>query len=759
VPSTPDPATTRIHANYGAAGTFLGPVSIAGRPPVTWPHRVGVVPLLADCRQQRPADRDLDAATGSGGAVVVCQVLSGMGGVGKTQLAAGLAHRVWERREVDLLVWVSATSRAGVVTGYAQAAADVTGIDDPDPDQAATRFLAWLASTGRRWLVVLDDLTDPTDLRGLWPPASRSGRTVITTRRRDAALTAGRRVVQVGLFTPAEAAHYLRDKLGGDAGRLDQANQLGDDLGHLPLALAQAAAYILDRGLTCAGYRRRLADQRRRLPEVVPEPDALPDEHRDTIAAAWSLSIDLADRLTPAGLARPVLELAALLDPNTIPVDLFTTDTTLTYLTGRRDTDRPVDADDAIDALHCLHRLNLITLDQTNNAVRVHGLVQRAVREATPTEHAAALAVTAADALVEIWPDIERDPRIGQILRANTAALNSHPGPLLWDADTGGHRVLFIAGRSLGGTGLVTAAVGYFHTLHTTAEHHLGPDHPDTLATRNNLAQSRGEAGDPAGAATAFEELLTDYLRVLGPHHPDTLTTRSNLAFWRGEAGDPAGAATAFEELLTDRLRVLGPGHPDTLNTRHHLAYWRGEAGDPAGAATAFEELLTDRLRVLGPDHPDTLNTRNNIAHWRGEAGDPDPGGAATAFEKLLTDQLRVLGPDHPDTLNTRGSLAYWRGEAGNPAGAATAFEELLTDWLRVLGPDHPDTLTARGNLARWRGEAGNPAGAATAFEELLTDRLRLLGPDHPDTLTTRHNLAYWQSQQKAASGEDATSA
>jgi hypothetical protein len=77
-----------------------------------------------------------------------------------------------------------------------------------------------------------------------------------------------------------------------------------------------------------------------------------------------------------------------------------------------------------------------------------------------------------------------------------------------------------------------------------------------------------------------LEQLLTDRLRVLGPDHPNTLTTRHNLARWRGQAGDPAGAATAFEQLLTDRLRVLGPDHPDTLTTRHNLANWRSKAND-----------------------------------------------------------------------------------------------------------------------------------------------------------------------------------
>jgi Tetratricopeptide repeat len=103
---------------------------------------------------------------------------------------------------------------------------------------------------------------------------------------------------------------------------------------------------------------------------------------------------------------------------------------------------------------------------------------------------------------------------------------------------------------------------------------------------------------------------------VLGPDHPETLTARSNLAYMRGRAGDATGAVAAFEALLTDELRVLGPDHPETLTARSNLAYMRGRAGDAVGAVAAFEALLTDRLRVLGPDHLDTLTTCNDLAHW-----------------------------------------------------------------------------------------------------------------------------------------------
>lgn len=731
-----------------AAASSQVAVATSSRAPTTWPRLVGVVPLLADCRQPRQIDRELSDVLTAGEPNGVCLVLSGLGGVGKTQLAVARAERAWHRREVDLLVWVTGSSRASIVSSYARAAAEVTGVDDPNPEQAAGRLLGWLARTDRRWLVVVDDVWDPVDLNRLWPPATGLGQTVVTTRRRDAALAGhGRRLIEVGLFTADEAASYLHEKLRTDPGRLAGAADLVDDLGRLPLALAQAAAYILDRDLSCAGYRCRLADRKKRLTELVPEPGSLPDEHRDTIALTWSLSIDAANQLTPSGLARPVLELASLLDPNAIPTAVFSTMVALADLARCRSVDGSVEPADADDALHNLHRLSLLSFDQSSRTVRVHGLVQRVVREATSTERTTALAITAADALLETWPEIERDPAIGQLLRANVNALRQNAESALWSTATGGHPVLFRAGGSLGNAGLVTAATDYYRDLHTIADRLLGPDHPHSLIVRANIARWLGQAGNPAGAAAAFERLLPDVDRVLGADHPDTLTTRANIARWRGRAGDPAGAVTVLEELMPDRLRLQGTDHPHTLIARGNLAFWSGEAGNPVGAVAAFEKLLEDLVRVLGPDHPDTLAARGGAAFFRGRAG--DAAGAAAAFEERLAHRLKVNGPDHPHTLAARGSLAFWRGEAGDPAGAAAAFQELLADRLRVLGPDHPHTLTTRYHLAVRRGEAGDRAGAAGAFEKLLADMIRVLGPDHPDTFETRIRAAYWRDQAR----------
>ncbi|EST18762.1 NB-ARC domain-containing protein [Streptomyces roseochromogenus] len=166
-----------------------------------------MLPSRALSFQYRAEVDQLRMAVDSGGTAVLSQVLTGIGGLGKTQLAADYARTAWDSGGVDVLVWITASSRSAITASYAQAGVEVLAADPGDPEQGARAFLAWLEpKTGQkpcRWLVVLDDVADPADMRGWWPPVSPHGRVLVTTRRREAALTgAGRRLVTVGLFTP-----------------------------------------------------------------------------------------------------------------------------------------------------------------------------------------------------------------------------------------------------------------------------------------------------------------------------------------------------------------------------------------------------------------------------------------------------------------------------------------------------------------------------------------------------------------------------
>ena len=532
-----------VQVNY-----FLGVPDIPVTRRVNWPIQVGAVPSLADSFQSRIREAAmLVEAMHTDRAGAVTQVVSGMAGVGKSQLAAAYARESLAAGWLQLIVWATATSREAILASYAETAVQLGYTGRGGAEEAASWFLDWLQTSERDWLIVLDNLTDPYDLRGLWPDGPR-GQTLVTTRRRDVILSGRERQrIDVSVFSADEARAYLAEKIGADAksDRMQQADELAADLGYLPLALAQAAAFIVDRGETCAGYRARLIDRRRHLSDLFPA-DALADDYLQTISATWSMSVEAADQMAPMGLSRPLLQVISVLDPNGVPIDIVETDAVVEYVSANLAALKgeagssivTISGRDCSDALINLVRMSLISVAsfEGSRTVLVHALFQRATIENLSSSQLKTAIRAAADGLEQIWLDVERDFVRGRLLQENAQVLARRQVGALWDPE--GHPLLLRTGRDLGESGLVSAAVSYWAMLAEDGERILGPDHPQALDARGNLAYWRGEAGDPAGAAAAFEQLLSDQLRVLGPDHPQTLTTRHNLARWRGEAGE-----------------------------------------------------------------------------------------------------------------------------------------------------------------------------------------------------------------------------
>jgi tetratricopeptide (TPR) repeat protein len=758
-----------IRADHGAvaAGAILGDVTIqnhhyAARPEVKWPHTVGPIPQQAQSFQLRAALAELEPHIGSE-ASAPCLVLDGLGGIGKTQLAAFYARRARDNNEIELLVWVNAATRDSITYWLAEAANDLRGADPAHPEQAAKAFLAWLHTqrgpTGRRWLLVFDDLANPRDLEGLPLPidTGSSGRILITTRRKDAALNGeGYHHVDVGLFSPDEAHNYLVRSMaayGRDDEEITELRELAKDLGNLPLALGQAAAYMAEYRLSAAQYRLRLADARYRLGQLF----SGRDRYDFTVATTWTVSVEAANELPPRGLSRPLLTLASVLGSDGIPVALFATGAARRFLAGSSgDGDAPeVTADMARDALWCLQRLSLVSIgpDAGRSGIEVHSLVQRtSLDQAAETDVQRAVRA-AADALMEIWPLGDTSPGHRQMVRQNALCLVRAHFDLLWEPGHGHHEILSEAGRALADAGQPAEAMAFFEMLADASDHRLGPSHLSTLRARASVGSYRGHAGNPGAAVRALGGVLSDLTPLHGPEHPDTLNVRARLAYWQGRAGDLAGAIRAFEELYEVQRRV--PDDPETFRTRASLASFRGQAGDSAAAAEAFLELLADEERVFRPDHPNVLETRRSLAKYLY----PDaPAAAVRALRQLVADHEQVLSRDHPDTLSTRFNLALAQARAGDRGGAAAALTKLLADRERILGPDHPATLATRYRLHLISQQAGQCSRAAATdhLRELLDDQVRVLGHDHPDTLRTRALILSWRKPGRALPGSAA---
>jgi tetratricopeptide (TPR) repeat protein len=716
----------------------------ADSPNTEWPIRIGQPPTIVHRFQERSHSTIAQWRKRDSRHRARTLIVAGFAGTGKTQLVASYVKAV--KNSVDLLLWINASTQDAILTAYASAAQAIGVVHSTDIEEMAILFLDWLRETSRSWLVVLDGIEDPADL-DRWRPSGHAGEVLITTRRRDMGQAAeDSEYMILGSFSSDEAFSYLTHNLQPwQRERELDVRSMAADLGLLPLALSQAAAYMKARRLTCVEYRELLS-----ATMAVFNDGPRPEYHRSTdghdaiLDGAWALSVSAVDLLEPVGMASRMLELLSVMDSSGVPREVVSCDSSLRYL---RSESRPATADDALIVLGNLERFSLassrIEADRDRGSVltktAIHALVQRSTFESLTSNDRLRLVRTGADALLQSWPVEDYRPENFEktaSFRANAEALIVRSGDLIWVPD--GHALLGTVGLSL--KGFPHQAVAFWKRAAADAERILGHSHTDTIATRNNLAQALQRAGRIDEAIPLAEAARDGFEVLLGHFHRDTLTAVNNLAMAYLSAGRLDQARLLLEETLKDRRMLLGSDDADTLKSVNNLGLALRDAGDVRHAISLFEEALRGRERVLGASHPDTLASRNDLALTYQNAGRLEE--ATPLLEANLYDRERLLGPDHPSTLASRNNIAAAYVATGRFREAIPLLENTIRDAERLLGPNHPNNLQSQNTLALAYQAAGRLDDAIALFEANLDERRHLLGSCHPDTLTSLMNLA-----------------
>ena len=671
-------------------------------------------------------------------------VLVGMRGCGKTQLAASLAKQC-EDANWNLVAWINAVSPDTIQRDLVELAERLKIDTSDQPAQAVIvrRCLDHLKSaapTDR--LIVFDNVEDINHLTGLIPSGD-GVRVVATTTNEVGWEDQGWNSIKVGVFDRSESINYLLTVTKSDDH--DTADALAERLGDLPLAIAQAAATARHKDLSLAQYLKRLKSRGEEL-VIRPIPG---DEYTDDVATVLRMAVEAAVDSMKNGtkqMARRQLGALALLAESGVPTRWL--DPTVEQLNDDESPDTQRDTDeDAHDALtELIHRSIVQQTARDRSKTTIHRLQAQVLRESwTNNEHDEAHAA-ATELLGSV--NISKYPRndtkarrqealdlVGQLRSIGTQEHSRTLFEYPQITESLSHAFSHAIDLGLPYEALtLSVAVDALEVL-------LGPDHPDALASRNNLAGAYESVGRLTEATALYEQVLADSIRVLGEDHPNTLASRNNLAHAYHAGGRFTEAIALFERVLADSIRVLGEDHPNTLTSRDNLAGACKSEGRLAEATALYEQVLPDRSRVLGEDHPDTLASRNNLAGAYREGGRLIE--AIALFERVLADSIRILGKEHPDTLASRNNLAHAYHAAGRLTEATALYEQVLTDSIRVLGQDHPNSLTSRNNLAGAYREGGRLIEAIALFERVLADSIRILGKEHPDTLASRNNLAH----------------
>ena len=711
-------------------------------------------------------ERLRDKLAGGGVTVVVAQALYGLGGVGKTQLALEYAHRFMA--DYDLVWWVPSERSEEISVALAELARRLDLKVGDNVAEAAEAALEELRrDTTPHWLLIFDNADDPKQLEPYMPTGS--GHVIITSRYQAWAHSA--EPLEVDVFTDDESvAHLLRHVPELD---LADARKVADALGHLPLAVEQASAWLEQTGMSANAYVAELTTQATRILAV-----NQPSDYPAPVVATWNLSLDRLKERSPAAVR--LLQLLAFFSPGPISIDLLYCDELNAFL---------LPLDETLSeqlmlprVIRDISRFALVKVDQGSSSLQIHRLVQAVIRsqmsqgERLEAQHEVHKILAAArprqgetddpsnwSTYEIIWPHLGPsqadecdDPRVSQLLidwvryqwkhGEYEACLNlAQRLDNLWTRQLGvSHpqtlNLQFHIANVLRSQGRFNEARDLDTYVLDRQREVLGTDHLLTLMTAGSLGADFRALGEFQAALESDRQTYESFKEEFGEDYPRTLQSAFNLAVSLRLVGDYSAARLLDQEVLDRRRMVLSPDHPYTLGTAVNLAQDMRAAGAFRESVELLRVTWEGYRLVLGPDMIDTLRAATNLAVSLRKAGEQSE--AMTVAQDTYDRYQRRYGSDSPDTRLCAINLACDYAAVGDMPKALALVNDVRGALRASLGDDHPNTLVAANNLACYLRPIGRLEEAYGLAEDTLRRMRRKLGEMHPLTLACTVNLA-----------------
>ncbi len=642
------------------------------------------VPHLRNPNFTEPGFRlsELRAALQSGQPAVLTQALAGLGGVGKTQLAVEYAWR--HHADYNLVWWLPAEQPETLAAEFA-ALAGPLGLPAQNDAKQSAAVAAVRAALRQRlgWLLIFDNANSPHEIRPYLP--GTGGHVLITSRH--AAWGGTAQAVKVETWTPKTAVEFLLKRTTQtDA---VAARELAHELGHLPLALEQAAAYVEAAGITFVEYLRLFREhQLELLQRGQPDPD-----YHATVATTWEISFQRLQSESPAGSV--LLNLCAFFAPDDIPRTVIVAGVEHLPTPLREAVKNDLAFHDAVVAIR---RYSLVEVG-SDASLSIHRLVQAVIRERLKEAGRKLWAEAAVRVINEAFPfnsdDVRTWKECARLLPHVVATidhaevLEAAPGTVV---------------RLMNQMGLYLQGRAQYSATQATCERGLrlgikvfGPGHPNVADMVNNLGLALRALGKLNSAKTAFESALQHGEKVLGLEHPDVAIRLNNLGNVRQDLGDLAGAKAAYERAIRINEKVFGPYHPNVARDINNLGSVHLDLGNLSEAKEAFERALHIDEKAYGPEHPSVARDVNNIGNVLRSLG--DLLGAKASYERALGIGDKVYDSEHPDAAIWITNLGSVQQALGDLPSARGAFERALGIFRRFLGDDHPNTKRALRNL------------------------------------------------------------
>jgi tetratricopeptide (TPR) repeat protein/tRNA A-37 threonylcarbamoyl transferase component Bud32 len=655
------------------------------------------------------------------------QVICGLGGMGKTQLAIEYAYRY--RAHYRAILWAKADTAETLLAEYA-GIAELLNLQQGEHDQqrSAEAVKHWLEAHSD-WLLILDNVDDLA-VANEFMPREGAGHILLTARSQVIGTLA--RHIALEKMGPDEGALFLlrRAKILAQEAELAaasdadiiEAQDIARIMDGLPLALDQAGAYIEETACGLFEYLERFRGQHGALLDLRGEAGSV-STHPEPVAATWLLSFEKVAYESP--LAADMLKLCAFLDPDGIPEEIFAG--------AIADPDGTLHSSPAAldGAIATLRRFSLVRRNQEINMLTMHRLVQTVLRDRMSEQEQRRWAEGAVRGVNSIFPEGDQVASWPQCHRSMPSVRACLPLVELWSMTfPEAARLLDQAGLYLLEQAQYTQARILFQKALAMREELVGSEHLDVAESLSNLAGPYLYQGMYAQAEPLFERSLAIRLKLQGQSHPDVAVALNNLALLYKQQGKYSQAEPLFHQALAIWAEIQGLAHPDVAGTLNNLALLYQEQEKFAQAEEFYRQALAIWERIRGPVHPDVATGLNNLAMLLHRLGKYSQ--AESLFQRALEIREKTLGPEHPATAHGLHYLARVHQSQWKYAEAERFFKHALRIRKQSLGAEHPDVARCMHDLARLYAAIGRYDLAEQFYRQALEICERALGPDHP---------------------------
>ena len=505
------------------------------------------------------------------------QAVSGLGGIGKTQIALEYAYRYYQ--EYDAVLWTRADTQEALISGFVVFAALVQLPVQEERDQLkiVQAVKHWLISH-TRWLLLLDNADDLALVRDFLPPGG-SGHTLLTTRASSMGKLAHALEVDALDIKPGALLLLRRtERLARDAS-LEQAEDgeraialsISKELGGLPLALDQAGVYIEETQCSLADYLQFYRTQRA---DLLKARGGLVLDHPESVATTWSLSFAQVEKRS--AVAADLLRVCAFLHPDAIPEEIITEGATALGPEVQAMDRNPLVFNQAIGVLLSY---SLLKRQAEEHLLSVHRLVQAVLKDGMDASTYHKWAERVVQAVEMALPNVE----YRTYARYERCLSHAQESEQLIEQEhltsNAARRLLHQISKYLWEHARYSEAEAFLQHSLRIREQMLGSDHPDMAPSLIGLAVLYAHQGKYTEAEPLYQRSLHIREQALGPDHPQVAYPLNGLGVLYKEQGKYAEAEPLYQRSLRIREQKLGPDHPLTQEVVWNYAILLREVG------------------------------------------------------------------------------------------------------------------------------------------------------------------------------------